>query len=80
MAEKQVSVFSFVTAPLILNSSQIGKLTDFPLLPPSPLNLELHIFGTFIVPTLLRGEELYTQMGFFLFSEFSPIDIFIVES
>ena len=34
-----------------------------------------------IVPTLLRGEELYTQMGFFfLFSEFSPIDTFIVES
>ena len=34
----------------------------------------------FIVPTLLRGEELYTQMGFFLFREFSPIDILIVES
>ena len=33
-----------------------------------------------IVPTLLRGEELYTQMGFFLFREFSPLDIFIVES
>ena len=35
---------------------------------------------TFIVPTLLRGEELYTQIGFFLFREFSPLDIFIVES
>ena len=33
-----------------------------------------------IVPTLLRGEELYTQLGFFLFREFSPLDIFIVES
>ena len=29
---------------------------------------------------LLRGEELYTQMGFFLFSQFWPTDIFIVES
>ena len=34
----------------------------------------------FIFPTLLRGEELYTQMGFFLFREFSPLGIFIVES
>ena len=34
----------------------------------------------FVVPTLLRGEELYTQLGFFLFREFSPLDIFIVES
>ena len=34
-----------------------------------------------IVPTpSYGGEELYTQMGFFLFSEFSPIDIFIVET
>ena len=28
----------------------------------------------------LEGEELYTQLGFFLFREFSPLDIFIVES
>ena len=36
----------------------------------------------FIVPTPSYGggEELYTQMGFFLFSEFWPIDIFIVET
>ena len=36
----------------------------------------------FIVPTPLvgGGEELYTQMGFFLFSQFWPIDIFIVEN
>ena len=34
----------------------------------------------FFVPILLRGEELYTQMGFFSFREFSPLDIFIVES
>ena len=32
-----------------------------------------------IVPTPFEGEELYTQMGF-LFSQFWPIDIFIVES
>ena len=25
------------------------------------------------------GEELYNQMGFFLFSQFWPIDIFVVE-
>ena len=33
-----------------------------------------------IVPTPMRGEELYTQMGFFWFRQFWPIDIFIVES
>ena len=34
-----------------------------------------------IVPTpSYGGEELYTQMGFFLFREFSPIDIFIIET
>ena len=34
------------------------------------------------VPTPLEGggEELYTQLGFFLFNQFWPIDIFIVES
>ena len=30
-------------------------------------------------PTLV-GEELYTQMGYFLFKQFSLIDIIIVES
>ena len=35
--------------------------------------------SSIIVPTHLWGEELYTQMGFFLFSQFWPIDIFIVE-
>ena len=28
----------------------------------------------------LVGEELYTQMGFFLFRQFWPIDMFIIES
>ena len=36
--------------------------------------------NTIIVPTPLEGGELYTQLGFFLFRQFSPIDIFIVES
>ena len=45
-----------------------------------------HIISTSVFPNwilfqpLLRGEELYTQMGFFLFRQFEPIDIFIVES
>ena len=36
----------------------------------------------FIVPTptLVGREELYTQLGFFLFSQFWPTDIFIVEN
>ena len=33
-----------------------------------------------IVPTLLEGEGTIYSTGFFLFSHFSPIDIFIVES
>ena len=44
------------------------------------IRIYIHSHVTVIVPTLLRGEELYTQMGFFLFREFSPLDIFIVES
>ena len=46
----------------------------------SSVHVKMIIKWMIIVPTLLRGEELYTQMGFFLFREFSPIDIFIVES
>ena len=33
-----------------------------------------------IVPTLLRGGGTIYSTGFFLFREFSPLDIFIVES
>ena len=41
--------------------------------------------GFIMVPTPILvwgggGGELYTQLGFFLFSQFRPIDIFIVES
>ena len=32
------------------------------------------------VPTHFSGEELYLQMGFFLFKQFGPIDKIIVES
>ena len=34
----------------------------------------------FLFWPLLMGEELYTQLGFFLFRHFWPIDIFIEES
>ena len=45
------------------------------------LHQQLHLNSVLlVVPTLLRGEELYTQLGFFLLREFSPLDIFIVES
>ena len=36
--------------------------------------------NTIIVPTPLEGGGTIYSNGFFLFSQFSPIDIFIVES
>ena len=37
------------------------------------------LISKFLFRPHLWGEELYTQMGFFLFRQFWPIDIFIEE-
>ena len=61
-----------------VNVIEVGKLAN----PPPPLNfisLLIWVEVSLFVPTHFSGgEELYTQMGF-LFSEFWPIDIIIVE-
>ena len=73
--------------------SEVMMIWDLPLgLANHQLTRFFHSLGfiilskiTLIVESLdfcsdpLVGEELYTQMGFFLFSQFWPIDIFIVE-
>ena len=71
-----ISVYQMICQNKTRNARQ-----DEQLLKLQKLLTELYVkLIMFIVPTLLRGEELYTQLVFFLFREFSPLDIFIVES